>query len=259
MKFALVDAEKAVHPVATGARYGSHMSMTEESIDLRTADGVIDGIVFRVAEPRLSVLHLPDIGGIRPAHIDKARRLAERGYTVLLANCLYRSGKPPFFDFRLSGDERSMKRIAELSAPLTPEAVERDAAAYVGFLEGAVGVVGHCFSGQIALRIAAAQPERVVAAASFHGGWLVTDRTNSPHLVLPRVQARLYFGHATDDRSMPPAAIATLEQALVAWGGQWQSEVYEGARHGWTVSDNPVYNAPQAERAFEKLNQLLNP
>ena len=157
-----------------------------------------------------------------------------------------------------------MKRLAELSSPLTPEAVERDAAGYVDFLashdavrSGAMGVVGYCFSGAVAMRAAAARPDRIAAAASFHGGGLCTDAPTSPHLVLPRIKARLYFGHATDDRSMPVAAIEKLERALQAWGGKYESEIYQGAYHGWTVAGTPVYNQSQAERAFNKLVELL--
>jgi carboxymethylenebutenolidase len=162
------------------------------------------------------------------------------------------------------GDERTAKRLAELSGPLTPAVMERDAAAYVDALAaqgsakaGPMGVVGLCFSGAFALRTAAVRPDHIAAAASFHGGKLFTDAPNSPHLVLPRVKARLYFGHAVEDRSMPAEAIEKLNHALEAWGGEYESEVYEGAHHSWTVPDSPVYNQPQAERAFGKLTQLF--
>jgi carboxymethylenebutenolidase len=93
--------------------------------------------------------------------------------------------------------------------------------------------------------------------ASFHGGGLYTDEPTSPHLVLPRIKARLYFGHATKDRSMPQEAIEKFDRALAAWGGKYESEVYDGAFHGWTTSDAPVYNQPQADRAFNKLTELF--
>jgi carboxymethylenebutenolidase len=118
-------------------------------------------------------------------------------------------------------------------------------------------VVGHCFTGSLALRTAAARPDRIAAAASFHGGGLFTESPTSPHLALPRIQAHLYFAYAVQDRSMPEAAIEGLERALAAWGGEYQGEVYEGAYHGWTASDSPVYNPPQAERAFQKLVELF--
>jgi carboxymethylenebutenolidase len=157
-----------------------------------------------------------------------------------------------------------MQRFGELRAPLTPEAVERDATAYVNFLAahaatsaGSIGVVGYCFTGAMAMRTAAAMPGKVAAMASFHGGGLYSDEPTSPHLVLPRIKAQLYFGHATKDRSMPQEAIEKFDRALAAWGGKYESEVYEGAFHGWTTSDAPVYNQPQADRAFNKLTELF--
>jgi carboxymethylenebutenolidase len=120
-----------------------------------------------------------------------------------------------------------------------------------------MAVVGHCFTGKMALHTAAELPAKIAAAASFHGGGLFTDARTSPHLTLPRIRARLYFGHATNDRSMPEEAIAKLDRALEAWGGKYESEVYKDAYHSWTSSDSPVYSAPQAERAFQKLTELL--
>jgi len=240
--------------------------MIEEAIEIRTADGTADGLLFRAeGERRPSVIHLTDIGGIRKSHRDMARRLAEKGYTVLMPNVFYRTTKPPVVDITIGmGDERTMKRFGELRAPLTPEAVERDATAYVNFLSshsaasaGSIGVVGYCFTGAFAMRTAAAMPGKVAAVASFHGGGLYTDEPTSPHLVLPRIKARLYFGHATKDRSMTAEAIEKFDRALAAWGGKYQSEVYDGAFHGWTTADAPVYNQPQAERAFEKLTELF--
>jgi carboxymethylenebutenolidase len=108
------------------------------------------------------------------------------------------------------------------------------------------------------LRIAARRPEKIAAAASFHGGGLFTDAPTSPHLVLPRVKAQLYFGHAVEDRSMPKESIEKFEQALAAWGGKYESETYDGAYHSWTTLDSPVYNKAQAERAFGKLTALFD-
>lgn len=240
--------------------------MIEEAIEIRTADGTADGLLYKEeGQRRPGVIHLTDIGGIRKSHRDMAKRLAEKGYTVLMPNVFYRTTKPPVVDITIGmGDERTMKRFGELRAPLTPDAVERDATAYVNFLSahnaasaGSIGVVGYCFTGAFAMRTAAAMPDKVGAVASFHGGGLYTDEPTSPHLVLPRIKARLYFGHATKDRSMTPEAIEKFDRALAAWGGKYQSEVYDGAFHGWTTADAPVYNQPQAERAFEKLTELF--
>jgi carboxymethylenebutenolidase len=123
---------------------------------------------------------------------------------------------------------------------------------------GPLRVVGYCFTGALALRTAAARPDRIGVAASFHGGGLYNDTPQSPHLVLPRVTARLYFGHAENDRSMPQEAIDQLDRALVTWGGRYENEVYKGAGHGWTVPDHPSYNEALAERAFTKLTALFS-
>src|SRR5215470_235758 len=241
--------------------------MIEKEIEIRAAEGTVDGIFFRPEGDRQwpGVIFLTDIGGIRPATRDMARRLAAEGYCVLMPNVFYRTARPPVFDFpRVLGEERTMKRIAELAAPLTPEAMERDASDYVEFLaaqdsvgDGAMGVVGHCFTGQMAMRVAAAHPDRIAAAASFHGVRLFTDAPTSPHLALPRIKARLYFAHAVKDNSMPEEAIEKLDRALDAWGGEYESEIYEDAYHGWRALDSPVYNGPQAERAFQKLTTLF--
>jgi carboxymethylenebutenolidase len=244
--------------------------MIEKEIEIRATDGTSDGVLYLPDGERRSpgVIFLTDIGGIRPATRDMARRLAAEGYCVLMPNVFYRSGRPPLWDFpRRLGEERTTKRIAELSAPLTPETMERDASDYVEFLaaqdsvsEGAMGVVGHCITGGMAVRVAAARPDRIAAAASFHGVRLFTDDATSPHLVLPRAKARLYFAHAVEDKSMPEEAIEKLDRALEAWGAsgnRYESEVYEGAYHGWTALDSPVYNEPQAERAFKKLAGLF--
>ncbi len=241
--------------------------MIEEKVEIRTADGVADGFLYRDegGSRKPGVIHLTDIGGIRSSQKVMASRLAAAGYMVLLPNIFYRSGKPPVVDFAAGFEnEEVKKRVAELRAPLTPEAQESDAGAYVDFLAGqqgvsagGMGVVGYCFAGSMALRTAAARPDRVTAAAAFHGGGLCTDAPTSPHLLLPRIKARLYFGHAVEDRGMPPEAIDRLNRALAAWGGRSESEVYDGARHGWTVPDSPVFNGPQAERAFAKLTALF--
>jgi carboxymethylenebutenolidase len=195
-----------------------------------------------------------------------ARRLATEGYAVLMPNPFYRSRRPPVFDFpRKMGEPRTMQRFQELVGPLTPEAQQRDVAAYVDLLaaqpavrSGHVGVVGYCFSGALSLRAAAARPGKVAAAASFHGGGLYkANDPGSPHLVLPQVKAQLYFGHAEGDNSMTAEQITQFERALFDWGGDYESETYAGASHGWTVPDNPVFNPPQAERAFAKLTELF--
>ena len=239
--------------------------MTETTVEIRTPDGIADGFLFHAdGTTRPGVIYLTDIGGIRPAQNQAALSLAEQGYTVLLPNIFYRTGRPPLIQFPLKQGEDAAKRMAELTTPLTPDAVVRDARAYIEFLlsqasvkETPVGVVGYCYSGAIAMRIAAALPDKVAAAASFHAGRLFVDTPQSPHLLLPQIKARLYFGHAVLDKSMPQEAIAKFEAALREWGGRFESETYDAAYHSWTTFDSPVYNPAQAEKAFQKLTQLF--
>ena len=156
-----------------------------------------------------------------------------------------------------------MARIGVLTAALTPEAIAADSAVYLAELakharNGPMGVVGYCYSGGVALRIAAAHPDLIAAAASFHGGGLYDEGSLiSPHLILPQVKAQLYFGHAVKDSFMPEAAIEAFDRALEKWRGRYESEVYEGAFHSWTAPDSPYYNRDQADRAFGKLTGLL--
>jgi len=204
------------------------MPMSEKTIEIPTADGTMDGYFYQpeTGGPWPGVVYYPDALGIRAANREIAGRLSANGYAVLFPNVFYRTGPPPSFDFKPNfTEERTRKRFRELTAPLTPEAMERDGSAYVDFLakqgsvaRGRFGVVGTCFTGGMALRTAAARPDKIAAVASFHGGGLYTDELTSPHLALPRVKARLLFAHATQDHSMPAEAIAELEQALPAWG-----------------------------------------
>ncbi|HEU4637013.1 MAG TPA: dienelactone hydrolase family protein [Edaphobacter sp.] len=243
--------------------------MNERDLQLTVPDGTVDAVLLTPEDgtPLPGVLFIPDIGSIRDTMRQMARRLADEGYTVLMPNPFYRTSKPPVFSFpRKPGDPATTERIKELAAPLTPEALGRDLPVYIETLtsqpttaKGKIGAVGFCIGGGIALRAAAIRPDLVGAVASFHGGGLYTreDDPRSPHHVLPRVQARLYFGHATDDKSMDSAAIAYFEEALRTWEGRFESETYEGANHGWTVPDNPAYKQPQAEKAWEKLTSLF--
>lgn len=229
-------------------------TIATETLLLRP-DGIADfpGVVF-----------LTDIWGIRPANIGMAKRLAEKGFAVLMPNAFHRYSRIQPDGWK-PAEVEIPKALATLFGTLTAEQMVSDGKAYIDFLlaqkgvkAGKVGVVGYCFTGQMALRMAAAAPDKVAAAASFHGGFLVTGKPNSPHKQLPPVKARLYFGHAVEDASATPEHIATLEEALRNWHGAFQSEVYEGARHGWTVPDQPVYNELQAERAFEKEVELFD-
>jgi carboxymethylenebutenolidase len=240
--------------------------MREEKVKIETTNGVADGFLYAPSDqgPWPAILYYPDGLGIRPAFHQMANRLAGEGYVVLLPNIYYRTTSGPAFDFPVDFENpNTRQRFMELSGPLTPDAMERDALAYLDFLcrrtevKGRLGVVGYCLTGKMAMRTAAVAPDRIAAAAAFHGGGLYTDDSASPHHLLPRIKARLYFGHAMNDNAMPADAITKFETALTAWGGTYESETYP-ALHGWTVPDDKlkVYDAAQAERHYIKLRGL---
>ena len=246
--------------------------MSERDIEFKTSDGMCDAVLYEAGDGkrRPGVVHYPDIMGVRPSHRAMAKRLSEAGYTVLLLNPFYRTARGATFDFppNFGGDPRTMQRFGQLAGPLTPEVMERDASTYVNFLatqksvsDAKIGAVGYCYTGQLALRTAAARSDRIGAIASFHGGGLFTDQPTSPHLALSRIPKtdgpQLYFAHAVNDHTMPQEAIDKLNGALKAWGGRYESEVYADALHGWTVSDSSAYKQPQADRAFAKMTALF--
>ena len=212
------------------------------------------------------IVFITDVWGVRPANIGMAKRLAEKGFAVLVPNAFHRYARNRPEGFMPRDEAERMKVLHELFAALTPQQMDSDGKAYAGFLlaqahvmPGRLGVVGHCYTGQMAVRMAAIMPDRITAAASFHGGWLATDKPDSAHLLLPKVKARLYFGHADNDQLMPREWIDRLEAALHDWRGAFTSEIYKGAAHGWTVPDRDgVYNELQAERAFEKEVELFD-
>jgi carboxymethylenebutenolidase len=241
-------------------------TMIERKFEIAAADGTADAVLYAPGEGSYpGLLFYTDIFGVRPANQGMAQRIAGEGYAVMMPNIFYRYGKPPFADANFKwGEPDSMKIIHGLFAALTGAMMEKDAPLYVKALlerkevSGArIAVVGYCFSGAMALRTAAVAAGEVAAAASFHGGQLVTEASDSPHSRVPLVKGELYFGHAVEDQSMPPDAVEKLNDMLKAWGGRYDSEVYEGALHGWTVPGRDVYNEKQAERAHARLLDLL--
>jgi carboxymethylenebutenolidase len=243
--------------------------MKQQDIKLAMTDGTTDAVLYTADDggPLPGVLFVPDVWSLRDTMREMALRVANLGYTVLMPNPFYRVSAPPVFSFdrKHATHEQIMKRIGELAAPLTPHAIGSDTAAYIDFLTSQpttapkpIGIVGLCMGGMITFHATASRPQKVAVAASFHGGGLYkANDPTSPHLVLPQVTARLYFGHAIEDNSMNAGAITALVKELKTWGGHFESEMYEGAYHGWTVPDSPSYNQPQAERAFEKLSSLF--
>jgi carboxymethylenebutenolidase len=237
------------------------------TIEVPTPDGVADAYLATPdgAQRVPGVLFIMDAYGLRPQIAQMAERIASHGYFVLAPNVFYRAGRAPVVplpDFS-DPDARGafFPKIMPLIGQLTPEAIERDAGAYLDYLAGVAhepfGATGYCMGARVALRIAAAYPERVAAVAGFHGGGLVTEGPDSPHLAVGRLQSEVYFGHADNDRSNTPEQVSTLEKALSDAGVRHHSEVYEGAIHGYTMADTPVYSQEAAERHFRELFALL--
>jgi carboxymethylenebutenolidase len=203
--------------------------------------------------------------GIRGTFENMARRLAQDGFTVMLPNVYYRSGRLPHADHDLNiTDEKDKAVIQQMMGRLTPEAMRKDAAAYVDTLAqqkevtpGKIGVAGFCMSGTMALRTAAIRPDRIGAVASFHGSRLATDDPESAHRLAPQLKAQVYLGFAVEDQSMPPEAIEKLRREFDAAGVRYASDVYDGARHGWMVKDHRAHNAPQSEVGWKRMVSLF--
>ena len=206
-----------------------------------------------------------DAYGLRPRIDEMADRIAERGYVVLAPNVFYRAGRSPLFQMPdLSDPDKRgsfFRTLRPLIDQLTSDAITRDGGAYLDYLArfapGPVAITGYCMGARLGWRIAAAHPERVAALAGFHAGGLATDAPDSPHLSAGKLRAEVYLGHADHDPSMTADQIATLDKALDDAGVPHVTEVYEGAMHGYTMSDTPAYNEAGAERHFDALFGLL--
>ena len=240
--------------------------MIEQKLEIPVDGADVEALFFRPDDIGTfpGVVFYTDIWGIRPANIGVARRLAEKGFAVLMPNVFFRYARIAPNGFEPDDESEKMPVLHKLFALETRAQMMHDGAAYIDFLlqqkgvaPGKAGAVGYCYTGQMAVLTAAAMPDKVAAAASFHGGFLVADDPLSVHKQLAPIKARLYFGHAVEDGSATPEQVKTLEAALRNWHGAFESEFYEGAKHGWTVPGRDVYNELQAERAFEKLVSLL--
>jgi carboxymethylenebutenolidase len=241
--------------------------MQSATVDVRTADGMADAYITRPDRDgeHAGVLFIMDAIGLRPRIEEMADRVAAQGYVVLAPNVFYRAGRAselPLPAYDPADRAAFMAAVRPMLSQLTPDAIVRDGAAYLDYLSGAasgpVGITGYCMGGRVAWRVAAAYPDRVAAVGSFHAGGLVTDAPDSPHRSADRLKAELYLGHADQDRSMTPEQIALLEQALDEAGVRYRSERYEGALHGYTMSDTPVYDEAATERHFSELFALLD-
>ncbi|HEV7942413.1 MAG TPA: dienelactone hydrolase family protein [Solirubrobacteraceae bacterium] len=241
--------------------------MSGETIDIETKDGVADAYLARPdgegSYP--GVLLLIDAFGLRPRIEEMADRIAAQGFVVLAPNVFYRAGRAPVISLDGLDDPEKRGEIFQQIMPLMQELnIERivsDADAYLGKLEGVargpIALTGYCMGGRLGWQIAAAYPRRVAALGAFHTGGLVTEAKDSPHLIAGEISAELYFGFADNDHSMPAESITTLEKALDEAGASYVSEIYEGAAHGYTMSDTPAYDEAAAERHFAALFDLL--
>ena len=249
-------------PGAAGA-----LEVTAANVEVETPDGTADGhFVHPSSGAHPGVLVWPDALGLRPAFEGMARRLAESGYAVLVVNPYYRSVRAPVLPEGASfRDEATRKKIFPLMRSLTPETIVRDAGAFVGFLDGQdavasdrkMGTTGYCMGGSMTMRTAAAFPDRVGAGASFHGGRLVTDGPDSPHLLVDKMRAHYLFAIAENDDKKDPEAKNVLRETFASAGLQAEIEVYAGTLHGWCPPDSAVYHEAQAERAWSRLLTLF--
>jgi len=240
--------------------------MAEREVRIPTADGICGAFLFHpdTGGPFPAVIYETDIRGIRPVFMDMARKVAAAGYAVLMPNLFYRLCPPPVIDPAIPwGTEAAMKRFGELFPSITPDGLNRDHEAFFKFLEtepsaaeSKAALAGYCMGGTAAFRIAGDFPDKVAAAASFHGGRLANDAPDSPHLKANKVKARLYFGHAADDGSMTEAMIAELNKALDAAGVDYIDDRYT-AKHGYAVKDNPAHTDAAEAQHWKQLFALL--
>ena len=242
-------------------------AVTESDVVIGMADGSCDAALFRPTGGGRwpGIVIFADALGLRPVFRDMGRRLAAEGYTVIVPNPFYRTRKAPVlsgpFDFS-KPDDRA--KLVGLMAPLNTATKTRDGTTYVAYLATLpqvktatkIGVVGYCMGGPYTILTAAAAPERVAAGVSLHGANLVTDKPDSPHLLIPKLKASYYFGIATNDDQRQPDAKDKLREAFTAAHLPAKIEVYDGCQHGWCVSDGMVYNKAEADRAFGELVAL---
>ncbi|WP_426011730.1 dienelactone hydrolase family protein [Caulobacter sp. DWR2-3-1b2] len=239
-------------------------TVVEQDVQIKTPDGVADAALYypkgKGAWP--AVLVWPDVMSLRPVFRDMGRRLAAAGYVVLVPNLYYRAKKAPVIEgaFNFANPEDRAK-LTPLRATVTPEGTDRDAAAYVSFLDAQkqtskarkIGVQGYCMGGPLAFRTAAAAPGRIAAVASFHGGGLVTDQPTSPHLLIPKTHAEFLIAVADNDDKSDPTVKDKLKAAFDTAKRPAKVEVYTGAAHGWTVKGSQVYDEAAAEKAWAEL------
>jgi carboxymethylenebutenolidase len=241
--------------------------VTGSDVDIRTPDGTCDAyFVHPLKGAYPGVLVWPDIFGLRPAFRQMSERLAGSGYAVLVVNPFYRVKKaptsPPSRDF---SDPDVRKTLMGLMNDLTPQTAITDAKAFIPWLDqqGTVSkkrkmaTTGYCMGGPFTMRTAAAFPDRVGAGASFHGGGLVTDKSDSPHLLIPLMKAQYLIAIAENDDKQQPETKIVLRESFSKAHLTAEIEVYAGTMHGWCPPDSRVYNHDQAEKAWARQLALF--
>ena len=245
-------------------RAANAQAVSEADIDVTTPDGVADCyFVHPASGAHPGVLIWPDAFGLRSAKKQMGKRLAESGYSVLVVNQYYRTQRAPVVNSTNFAEVRGT--LGPLMGSLNADTQTRDARAFVSFLDTQpsvdqnrkMGTMGYCMGGPFTMRTAAAVPDRIGAAASFHGGGLVTDQADSPHLLVPQMQAHYLFAIAENDNNNQPEAKDVLRDAFARAGLPVEIEVYGGAMHGWCPPDSTVYHEAQAERAWSRLLALF--
>ena len=272
-EFAALSLAAGISAAATTSA-ATAADMIDTDVEVTTPSGVCDAALIhpkgKGSYP--GAILFTDVFGLRPTMREMAKRLAANGYTVLVPNPYYRTtkapGLPTTLDFKSPVDQEKMSKVR---SPLTSDAVMQDAVAYVKFLDSQssvnkkakMGVFGYCMGGPMTMQAAAANPDRIGVGASFHGGGLVTDKPDSPHLLVPKMKAQYYFGIATNDDQRQPDAKTKLDEAFHAANLPAKIEVYDGCLHGWCVKDmpladgKPIYNEAGAERAWGELTSLF--
>jgi carboxymethylenebutenolidase len=249
-------------PVADAAA-----EVQEAEVDIKTPDGTADAYFVHPSTGSYpGVLMWPDIFGLRPAFRQMGKKLAESGYSVLVVNPFYRMKRAPtapeHADFE---DPATRTALMALMGALTAETAVTDAKAFVAWLDGQasvdrkrkMGTTGYCMSGPFTMRTAAAFPDRIGAGASFHGGGLVTDKPDSPHLLVAKMKAHYLIAIAESDDQRQPEAKNALRAAFAKAKLPAEIEVYAGTIHGWCPLDSRVYNPDQAEKAWSRMLALF--
>lgn len=239
--------------------------LTEQTVIFDAAGGKMDAFFARPVDGKHpGIIVWPDIAGLRDSFMSMSRRLAGEGYSVLVLNPYFQDQEAPQFDdFDAWREQGGMEKVGPWRAKLTPEAVMETAKAAVAFLDKqdsvdtskGIGTQGYCMGGPFTVWTAAAVPERVKAAASFHGGGLVGEEATSPSQMLAQTQASYLFAIAKNDDARAPGDKDALKAAATAAGRQAEIKVYP-ADHGWTVADSPVYDYDQDDASWVRLLNL---